>query len=144
MRSRLKTYAAALLLTFGLAACASAPPTTYSWGNYSHDLLNYYKKPDELQKFSDGLKKDIDTAEADERPAPPGLYAEYGYTLLELGDADGAIVWFAKEEDTWPESVALMKSVIARLSNGDQDKDTGTTSGNSSGTPDAGGTSGEE
>jgi len=46
---------------------------------------------------------------------PPGLYAEYGYALLELGDEQAALAYFAKEQETWPESAYLMTKVISRL-----------------------------
>ena len=101
-------------LVLSLAGCASAPQTLYTWGSYQRDLLKYSKNPTETKQFSQALLVDIQKAEAG-RGVPPGLYAEYGYTLLDLGDVPGASVYFAKERDRWPESAELMNRLIARV-----------------------------
>jgi len=87
----------------------------YSWGSYSGSLLNYYKNPQEVEEFSTKLRETIDKAEAAGGKVPPGVYAEYGYTLLEQGDEDGAAFWFSKESEAWPESAYLMQSVTSRM-----------------------------
>ena len=76
--------------------------------------MSYYKNPGELEKFAERLLEDIEKAETSGR-MPPGLYAEYGYAMLEMGDARTAIVYFQKERDLWPESAFLMEAVIRRL-----------------------------
>lgn len=107
-----KAIVAALLLT-GMSACATQE-TLYSWNGYNAELLSYYKNPSELNLFAERLLEDIEAAEIDGR-IPPGLYAEYGYAMLELGDARTAVVFFGKERDMWPEAVFLMTVVITRL-----------------------------
>lgn len=107
-----KGFVAALLLT-GMSACATQE-TLYSWNGYNAELLSYYKNPSELNLFAERLLEDIEAAEIDGR-IPPGLYAEYGYAMLELGDARTAVVFFGKERDMWPEAVFLMTAVISRL-----------------------------
>ena len=54
------------------------------------------------------ISKTLDTV-------PPGMYAEYGYTRLELNDANTASVYFEKEWEKWPESRFLMEKVMERL-----------------------------
>ena len=44
------------------------------------------------------------------------MYAEYGYTLLDQSDINGAIAYFSKERQAWPESAQLMEKIIAKLS----------------------------
>lgn len=97
-----------------LGAC-SGKPTLYEWNGYQAQLLNHYQNPEEVREFADALAGDIEAAEAQDK-VPPGLYAEYGYVLLQLGDSGNAVEWFAKERDTWPESAFLMDKVISRLS----------------------------
>lgn len=86
----------------------------YSWGGYSAELLDYYKNPGEGAKFAERLEKDIENAEKKDR-VPPGLYAEYGYMMLELGEVNTAVIFFTKEKDKWPESAHLMDTVIGQL-----------------------------
>lgn len=97
-----------------LGACAGKP-TLYEWNGYQAQLLNHYQNPQEVSEFADALAGDIEAAEAVGR-VPPGLYAEYGYVLLQLGDSGTAVGWFAKERDAWPESAFLMDKIIVRLS----------------------------
>ena len=43
---------------------------------------------------------------------PPGIYAEYGHVLLDIGKAREAIIYFEKEKNVWPESSMLMDKMI--------------------------------
>jgi hypothetical protein len=108
--------AGALLLALG--ACASNQ-AMYEWGNYQHDLLSYSKNPTEGKKFSAALALNIEKAEKSHR-VPPGMFAEYGYMLLDADDSKGAVIYFAKERDRWPESGMLMNKVIGRLGKADE------------------------
>lgn len=107
---RLFILAAAM---FALAGCAQRP--IYEWGSYSQSLLDYAKNPQETRQFADRLRKDIDKAERTRR-VPPGMYAELGFVLVEMGEDREAITWFAKERERWPESAVLMTRLIDRLS----------------------------
>ncbi len=106
---------------FILAACAALMLTacadqnsTYRWAGYSGYLLDYYKDPQEKSKFAERLAESVNKAEAENR-VPPGMYAEYGYMLLELDRSKEAVVYFAKERQKWPESTYLMTKLIDRL-----------------------------
>jgi hypothetical protein len=111
----MKTKMALVGLMTALAACASpAPQPMYAWGSYSPALLSYYKKPGELAQFAEHLQVSLAVAEAANK-VPPGLYAEVGYVMLEMGKRDEAITFFGKERDRWPESGALMTKLITRL-----------------------------
>ena len=107
-------FLAAGLAVALLGACAGKP-TLYEWNGYQAQLLNQYQNPEDTRAFADALVSDIEAAEAQDK-VPPGLYAEYGFVLLQLGDSGTAIEWFAKERDAWPESAFLMNKIIARLS----------------------------
>lgn len=103
----------ALLALCLLGGCASG--TLYEWGSYSQDLLVYAKNPQGAKEFSERLRRNITAAERKGK-VPPGMYAELGYVMVELGDDREAIQWFQKEQDKWPESASLMSGIIKRLS----------------------------
>jgi len=102
------------MAVIGTVVAACSAKTQYEWGDYNKALLSYYKNPQEVAEFSEKLRESVEEAEGAGK-VPPGLYAEYGYALLELGDEQAALAYFAKEQETWPESAYLMTKVISRL-----------------------------
>jgi len=108
---RLILLAAAVSFTFGCAP----NPTLYQWGDYEQKLHEAYKDPSAIPEFQAELLALIQTSELNGVPPPPGVYAEYGYALYLRGQLNGAIVYFAKEREAWPESAVLMTTVIQRI-----------------------------
>jgi len=105
---RIAIAAVAVLLT----ACATAPQSKYDWGSYEQSLYQYYKTPAEMNALVASLDMTIIHAERSKHVVPPGLYAEYGYLLLQQGKAQDAIVYFNAEKAKWPESATLMNRMI--------------------------------
>lgn len=99
-----------LLLTGLLGACA--PKTVYNWGDYENRLYAYYKNPEAMEALMKALDSAITEGEKDSR-IPPGLYAEYGFLLLEKEQRGEAVIYFNKEKSTWPESTVLMDKMIS-------------------------------
>jgi len=95
-----------------ISSCKS-DNSMYKWGSYDKSLLNYNKSPMEKEKFALKLQKIIQKSEPSNQ-VPPGIYAEYGYILLELRKYDEAISYFNKEKTLWPESTKLMDLMIER------------------------------
>lgn len=102
-----------VLAMFSVVGCVTQP--MYSWGTYEMDLYRYYKSPDDIQLLSDRLLADFEKAEKKGYKVPPGLYAEYGYLLVELEQPLDAVPYFKKEKTTWPESTLLMDKMIASV-----------------------------
>ena len=100
-----------LLGALALSACAQGP--LYDWQGYNAELLDYYQSGDKSE-FAERMAKNISRAESKDK-VPPGLYAEYGFILLELEETNMAIEYFNKEKERWPESAYLMDKVVARL-----------------------------
>jgi len=103
----------AVLLVVLLSGCAQK--SLYEWGSYSQDLLVYAKNPQASKDFAEKLRKNLQRAERVGR-VPPGMYAEMGYVMVEVGDDREAVTWFEKERAKWPESATLMSGLIRRLS----------------------------
>ena len=105
-----------ILMASASFALGCAPnPTLYEWGEYEQTLHAAYKNPSAIPEFQAELLELIQASELNGFPPPPGIYAEYGYALYLRGQFNGAIVYFAKERETWPESAVLMTTVIKRL-----------------------------
>lgn len=101
---------AVALLALSAAACA--PTTMYHWRGYDAALYAHYRNPTDRGPWLEALQTAILEAEAKGLQVPPGLYAEYGYALLEDGKPQEAVAYFKKERDKWPESAVLMEKMI--------------------------------
>jgi hypothetical protein len=100
---------AAMLLAVG--GCATNHER-YDWGNYESSLYVYYKNPASAARLVQSLQSLITTANQTGRPVAPGIYAEYGYLLMQEGKSKGAIAAFREEEDHWPESKVFMDQMM--------------------------------
>lgn len=88
----------------------------YNWGDYEDNLLSYYHKPAlKDQVVADHLEFLAKQEALGARPAP-GLLAEAGTLLLLRGDTKGAVSFYQKEHDAWPESRLMMGALIKNLS----------------------------
>ncbi len=105
----LKSIASLVVIAI-ISGCAT--PSLYSWGKYESDMYRYYKNPEHIDELMLGLAMTLEEAESKQK-VPPGLYAEYGYLLLETGDSQQAVVYFEKEKALWPESSVLMDAMLA-------------------------------
>lgn len=83
----------------------------YSWGKYDQSLYDYYKHPDDAADYMFALHAAIEDASV-ERPVAPGIYAEYGYMLMQQENYDAAARYFEKEKAAWPESAQFMDRMI--------------------------------
>jgi len=91
--------------------------TQHDWGNYSNELYTYYKSPtpEERAELTNELLKIFKRVEKKGAKPPPGLYAEYGTFLFQNGDYPGAITFYTKEKQAWPDSAKFMDSLINSL-----------------------------
>jgi hypothetical protein len=105
--NRFVIFGAVLVLT----ACAT-PQKKYDWGSYEQSLYEYYKAPANLSALVKSIDATIADAEKANRPVPPGIYAEYGFLLLQQGKHQEAAGLFTKEKARWPESAGLMNKMI--------------------------------
>lgn len=86
--------------------------TQYQWGAYEKHLYNHYSNSEDKAVYLLGLKEIIEDAESSKGKIPPGIYAEYGYALLDGGKPMEAILFFNKEAELWPESKFLMSKMV--------------------------------
>lgn len=103
-----------------LSGCV-APPK-YTWGNYDRSLYSYYKDPTKSQEHMAEIQSIIQAAEKTQAKVAPGIYAEYGYLLMQAGKTDDALSMFKKEKENWPESIQFMDSMVKIAGNSPSSK----------------------
>ena len=105
-----------LLRAFALSVCLTIASgcvnTRYTWNDYDQKLYYHYRDPVKYDEFIAQLKEIVVDGEESGR-IPPGIYAEYGFTLYEKGDYQESFKYFKLESDKWPESRALMAKMIS-------------------------------
>ena len=110
----MKTFC--LVVSFVLLLVLNACSTTqYKWDEYDEHLYEYYKDPLSREKFATQLLAVIKSSEKAGK-VPPGIYAEYGYILLESKNPAEACVYFKKEAAAWPEAEFFMQKMIRNSS----------------------------
>ncbi len=122
-----------------LLAAGCGPKTLYTWRGYDDTLYAHYKNPQAHDKHVERLQKLVTETEAEGVKMPPGVYAEYGYALLEESRLDESVTYFKKERETWPESAVIMDKMIRNVARLQGTKNTAP--GATSSAPAAGGSS---
>ena len=98
-----------------LGAACTPRSALYDWDGYDDALYRHYKAPQDREAWVAALKTAVLAAESEGRRVPPGLYAEYGYALLEESRFDESVAYFKKEKETWPESAVIMDKMIRNV-----------------------------
>lgn len=106
-------YLLFILVTL-LGACATAPPTLYSWGNYEASSYNYLKNadPESLQALVNTYENIIDTQKGSRGTVPPGIYADFGFLMIQNGDSDRGMEYLNKEIELYPESKIFIERIL--------------------------------
>ena len=88
-----------------LVSCAVQP--MYYWGDYSKSYYKTVETPGQqstdtrLASLENIIKK---TEKSSTKKIGPGVYAEYGYMLIELGQVEKGNIYLQKEKEKFPES----------------------------------------
>jgi len=110
-----KTVLMLLVAAATLLASGCGPKQMYTWRGYDDTLYAHYKNPQDHAKHIERLQKIVTETEAEGVKMPPGVYAEYGYALLEESRFDESVTYFKKEKETWPESAVIMEKMIRNV-----------------------------
>jgi hypothetical protein len=103
----------AIAASVALSGCVQ---TKYSWGKYDTALYSYYQDGGKAADYQTALEGAIKNAEVTNKPVAPGLYAEYGYLLMQQKRDSEAVAYFEKEKKAWPESSRFMDGMIKMAS----------------------------
>jgi hypothetical protein len=102
-----------------LAGCAS-DKNIYYWGDYSETLYAFKKNPDEktTAEHKKMLLKIIDDSPKKNKQVPPGVFAEYGYMLIQEGKGEEGMLYLEKEATVYPESFVFIQRLKDELARG--------------------------
>lgn len=104
-------FCSALMFSAIAAGCATNTEK-YHWGEYDSSLYAYYKDPSKVAELSAALEAVVKDAEQTKSVVPPGVYAEFGFLLLQQNRFREAIGFFEQEKSRWPESTVFMNRMI--------------------------------
>jgi hypothetical protein len=102
-----------------LGGCASNK-NIYYWGDYSETLYAFKKNPDDKTAAAHKkmLLKIIDESPKKNKQVPPGVFAEYGYMLIQEGKGEEGMPYLDKEATVYPESVVFIQRLKDELARG--------------------------
>jgi hypothetical protein len=105
-----------LLVLLLLASCSSQKPL-YTWRNYNTTSYNYLKNNDEksTQALIETYQKMIEKQKDVRDTVPPGIYADYGFLLLQANKTEEGKVMLQKEISLYPESKIFIDRILKML-----------------------------
>jgi hypothetical protein len=109
MKKTIITALAVILLT----ACTLQKPL-YTWSNYTNTSYNYLKNSDEksTQELIKTYKSIIEQQKGSRNVVPPGIYADYGFILLQTNKTTEGKAMLAQEIALYPESKVFIERIL--------------------------------
>jgi len=95
-------------------SCSAPKKLLYSWENYDSTSYTYLKKGDEksaenlIKSYQQIIKKQDGTR----KTVPPGIYADYGFILLQTGKIEEGKEMLKKEISLYPESEIFIDRIL--------------------------------
>ncbi len=96
-----------------LASCTTQKPLYY-WGKYEVTSYNYLKNSDEksTQELIETYQSIIENQMGYRGVVPPGVYADYGFVLLQADRAEEGKAMLLKEVALYPESKIFIDRIL--------------------------------
>jgi len=104
-----------LVATLLLTSC-STPKALYSWDNYDDTSYKYLKNGDEksTEQLIKTYQQLIEKQKGTRKTVPPGIYADYGFILLQTGKAEEGKAMLEKEIALYPESKLFIDQILKK------------------------------
>ncbi|MDR1632314.1 MAG: DUF4810 domain-containing protein [Dysgonamonadaceae bacterium] len=101
-----------LVTTLYLTSCA--PKTLYSWSNYDDTSYKYLKNSDEksMEQLIKTYRQLIEKQTGTRKAVPPGVYADYGFVLLQSEKTEEGKAMLEKEISLYPESKIFIDRIL--------------------------------
>ena len=101
---------------FVLFACTTQKPL-YSYANYETTSYNYLKNSNEksTQALIETYKQIIEKQKGSRGVVPPGVYADYGFLLLQANKTEEGKAMLLKEISLYPEAKVFIDRILKKL-----------------------------
>lgn len=98
-----------------LASCA--PTQLYNWNKYEKTSYAYLKKndADATQDLKESYEKIIKKQNKLRKAVPPGIYADYGFLLIQQGNSTEGKKMFENEIALYPESKVFIDRILKTI-----------------------------
>ena len=106
-----------LLITSLLASCSANKKSLYTWNKYENTSYNYVKNNDEnaTKGLIEEYKKIINNQKGTRGTVPPGIYADYGFLLIQTNRVEEGKLMLQKEIELYPESKTFINKIYSML-----------------------------
>jgi len=106
-----------LILTF-LCSCSSKK-NLYTWANYDTSSYNYIKNRDEksINQLIETYNKVIEKQKGSRACVPPGIYADYGFLLIQNNKEEKGKELLVLETSLYPESKIFIDKILQMIEN---------------------------
>lgn len=107
-----------LLMTIVLfVSCTTSQKPLYSWGNYADANYNYLKKNDEksTSKLTEMYEQIIKKQKGTRNVVPPGIYADYGFILIQANRKEEGKTMLLSEIALYPESKIFVDRILKMI-----------------------------
>lgn len=106
-----------LSLTVLLLASCDAPKPLYTWSKYETTSYNYVKNSNEKSTkiLIEDYQKIIDKQKGSRGVVPPGVYADYGFVLIQSNRMEEGKVMLQKEIELYPESKMFIDKIFKMI-----------------------------
>ncbi len=109
----MKKITLTIIATILLAACSVQKPL-YTWSNYANSSYNYLKNADEksTQELVKSYQTIIDRQKGSRGVVPPGIYADYGFILVQANKVKEGRAMLLQEIALYPESKVFIERIL--------------------------------
>ncbi len=109
----MKKYIYIYIIALAFSSCSSTKGL-YSWDKYQNASYNYFKKADEksIDQIMVQYQKIIKQQNGTRKVTPPGMFADYGYFLIQRGDLKRGKENLKKEILLYPESKIFIDRIL--------------------------------
>ncbi|MCP4353079.1 MAG: DUF4810 domain-containing protein [Desulfobacterales bacterium] len=106
-----------LFFTVVLLCGGCVAKTMYYWGEYEDIVYDMYMTPGKADPLTqiEKLTKDIQRAEKEKKPVPPGIYMHLGMIYAMEGNFALAKNAFEEEKRRYPESTVLINRLQSNM-----------------------------
>lgn len=105
-----------LLITSLLVSC-SANKKLYTWNKYEDSCYKYVKNNNDsaTKDLIEAYKKIINNQKGARGIVPPGIYADYGFLLIQTNRIEEGKLMLKKEIELYPESKIFINKIYTML-----------------------------